>query len=103
MRESTYDNWPIEGPVALTTIFCFVRPKSHFLKSGKLTKSAPAGKISKPDDSKLVRAIEDSITDAGLWGDDCQKTKGVSEKIYPGDFVDGGSAPEARVTVEWEE
>lgn len=63
-----------EGAVLLTAQFIFERPKSHFTRAGDLRGSAPRNAISKRlgDLCKLVRAIEDSITDAGVWGDDVQ-------------------------------
>lgn len=63
---------PIEGPVVLSVVFFFIRPKSHYLKSGAVTKRAPTHKVGKPDMSKLIRPIEDSLTDAMVWGDDSQ-------------------------------
>jgi Holliday junction resolvase RusA-like endonuclease len=36
----------------------------------------------KPDIDKLIRSIFDSLTDAGVWGDDSQVVKTVAEKVY---------------------
>lgn len=38
-----------------------------------------------PDLSKLIRAVEDSITDAGLWDDDARVVKCTAVKIYETD------------------
>lgn len=63
---------PIEGPVLLVAEFRFVRPKS-------VRRERPSVK---PDLSKLLRAIEDSITDSGLWKDDAQVVTARVEKVY---------------------
>ena len=60
----------ITGPAKLELVFTFPRPKSHVLKSGGLAKGAPAHKTSSPDLSKLIRCVEDSLTDAKVWTDD---------------------------------
>jgi Holliday junction resolvase RusA-like endonuclease len=64
----------VEGAVVLSAVFVFERPASHLTGSGKLRKGAPIAKTSKPDTGKLVRAIEDALTDAGVWSDDSQVT-----------------------------
>mgnify|MGYP003677421495 CR=1 FL=1 len=73
---------PITGPVQLTALFTFVRPMSHLKVGGGLRKGKPLGKTTKPDLSKLVRCVEDSITDAGVWRDDSQVTDLVAYKTY---------------------
>lgn len=60
----------IHGAVVLSARFVFVRPKSHYNKGGSLTPRAPRFMTTKPDLSKLVRAVEDSLTDARVWSDD---------------------------------
>lgn len=61
----------ITAPVVLRVRFEFARPKSHYGKRGLLP-SAPALHTQAPDLSKLVRALEDALTDAGVWRDDSQ-------------------------------
>lgn len=56
-----------EGPVHMEAEFVLPRPKG-----APKTKTARADK--KPDASKLLRAIEDAITSAGVWRDDAQVT-----------------------------
>jgi Holliday junction resolvase RusA-like endonuclease len=68
-------------PMALTAEFYFPRPKGHFGKRGLLP-SAPMRHMTKPDLSKLVRAIEDSLTDAGVWADDNQVVMIAATKDY---------------------
>ena len=53
---------PLEGPLSAELHFTFYRPKSH---KGKRT-----WPIGKQDVDKLVRAVFDSLTDAGVWRDD---------------------------------
>lgn len=67
---------PIEGAVVVSATFRFERPASHF-GSGRnaqlLKPSAPAFPIGRNsgDTEKLLRAVFDAITSAGLWVDDC--------------------------------
>jgi crossover junction endodeoxyribonuclease RusA len=53
----------IEGPVYLSLEFALRRPKS-------LPKTKKVHHTKRPDMSKLVRAVEDAITSAGIWIDD---------------------------------
>ena len=46
----------------------------------------------KPDLDKLIRAMNDSLTDARVWGDDGQVTTISARKIY-------GPTPGAQVSV----
>lgn len=76
---------PLEaGPVQLCAEFYFVRPKSHY-KGGRpergLSKSAPSIHAHKPDLSKLVRAVEDSLSGV-ILRDDCQIASIVAAKQY---------------------
>lgn len=85
----------IEGPVALSVVFSFPRPKSHYNKSG-LTSKAPRRHQSKPDLDKLVRALGDGIaTDANLLKDDSQIVSINAEKRY----CVGEEQPGALVTI----
>jgi Holliday junction resolvase RusA-like endonuclease len=70
------------GAVALTVEFYFPRPKGHFGVKGNLLPSAPMRHVVKPDTSKLVRAVEDSLTDAGVWIDDNQVVMIAASKAY---------------------
>lgn len=53
----------IEGPVYLEAIFYLFRPKTVSRQSRQYPTVTP-------DSSKLLRAVEDSLTDAGVWIDD---------------------------------
>jgi crossover junction endodeoxyribonuclease RusA len=75
-----YSGKPIDGPIGLNLVFVMQRPKYHFNKNG-LKKSAPAWHISRPDETKLTRAVEDALTGI-IWVDDSQICKSSKEKIY---------------------
>jgi Holliday junction resolvase RusA-like endonuclease len=63
------------GPVIVGIRFRLARPKGHYgtgRNAGQLRPSAPKVPDVKPDLSKLVRATEDAMTDAGVWRDDAQ-------------------------------
>ncbi len=60
----------IEGPCVLDARFYFKRPAGQYRKDGKLRSATPRFKTSSPDLSKLIRAVEDSLTDARVWTDD---------------------------------
>jgi crossover junction endodeoxyribonuclease RusA len=66
---------PLAGPLEVSMVFVMPRPKSHY-RTGRndhlLRDSAPAYPHGKPDLSKLCRATEDALTDAGIWADDAQ-------------------------------
>ena len=64
----------ITGPVRVSFVFHFARPKAHYgsgKNAAKLKPSAPVEHIQKPDLSKLVRCAEDALTGV-VWRDDCQ-------------------------------
>lgn len=74
----------ILGPVKVTILFAFPRPKSHF-RTGKnahlLREDAPYYKQGKPDLDKLQRAIGDALTGVVIR-DDSQIVQWNSTKIY---------------------
>jgi Holliday junction resolvase RusA-like endonuclease len=65
----------INGPVRVRMVFTLPRPKSA--KMGALPSK-------KPDLSKLVRATEDALTDAGMWEDDARVVVLEAQKLYIG-------------------
>lgn len=76
---------PLLGPVYLDVIFMMPRPKSHFRTgkhSNELRPDAPFWHTLKPDRTKLLRALEDALTDAGIWRDDTQVVCGFVHKKY---------------------
>ena len=86
------DDWtPITGPVTVDLTFLLPRPKGHFgtgRNAGKLRDSAPTHHTTKPDLDKLIRAVLDALTSAGVWGDDSQvwglaAAKGYADALTP--------------------
>ena len=73
------------GAVMLTLTFRFPRPPSHSKKCGGLRKGYSHAKVTKPDLSKCLRAVEDSLTDAGIWRDDSYVTRISASKEYHAD------------------
>lgn len=79
----------LEGPLAVRMIFTLPRPKS--------TPKKVVLPAKKPDLGKLARAVEDAITDAGLWHDDAQVVQYAALcKVWPGST---GSLPVPGVAV----
>lgn len=74
MRESRL-RFPLEGPLELAAVFAVRAPKRRPREFPHV----------KPDIDKLLRAVLDSCTDAGVWGDDGQvvRLRDVL-KVYPG-------------------
>jgi len=80
--------FPEGVPVRLHVRFAFDRPKSHY-GTGKQTRfllrdGAPPRpvKTSTGDLSKLIRAVEDALTDAGVWADDSQVVAIHAQALY---------------------
>lgn len=66
---AAWDRVQIDEPVALYIVCHMPRPKSHFGKNG-LKDSAPFHHSSKPDADNIAKAIQDALTDLGIWVDD---------------------------------
>jgi Holliday junction resolvase RusA-like endonuclease len=85
---ATQSSWQqADGPVVLSVVFFFHRPKSHWRtgrNSDLLRAGVPTAPAGKPDLSKLVRSTEDALTDAGIWRDDAQVTDLRAQKRYTG-------------------
>lgn len=84
----------IRGPVHLSVVFLFLRPRGHFTPKGALRRSAPRYHCVKPDGSKLLRSTEDALTGA-LIEDDARIVSSTIEKRY----VVGDEKPGALITV----
>ena len=72
------------GPILLLVRFHLARPKSHYRtgkNAGSLKDSAPAFPTTKPDTTKLLRAIEDALTGI-IWEDDAQVVFQIVSKAY---------------------
>lgn len=90
--------FPLNGPITVTVCFYIARPKYHY-RSGKhaheLRPDAPVFVDKKPDGDKLVRAIFDALTSAGVYGDDAQVVIHHAEKRYTAH----GQPPGALITI----
>ena len=82
LRKDIAKEAPIDGPVEVVLDFYLSRPKSHLNGSGTLRKGYGMAHTSKPDADKLVRAILDACTDAGVWHDDAQVVRLTATKNY---------------------
>lgn len=75
---------PLQGPLELRVDFYLPRPRSHYhtgKNAGRLKVNAPDQPTSRPDTTKLVRAVEDALT--GVWyADDAQLVEQVARKFY---------------------
>lgn len=94
----------LDGALAVQMVFTFTRPRGHYgtgRNAAFLRPSAPRFPQGPPDLSKLVRATEDAITDAGVWRDDarvvtCHAHKVYSDSLHP----DALDVPGAVVRIE---
>lgn len=75
---------PLEGPLALEILFCVPRPRSHYgtgRNSGQLKDSAPDRPATRPDATKLTRAVEDALTGI-FYRDDGQISEQHIRRMY---------------------
>lgn len=75
----------LDEPLYISMRFYLRRPKAHYRtgkNSGVLKNNAPVFVQTTPDLDKLVRAVNDGITDAGLWKDDSQVVALHATKQY---------------------
>lgn len=92
---------PLLGPLTVVMHFYLKRPKSHYRigkNAGILKDTAPEYPAKVPDLSKLVRATEDALTDAGVWADDALVVEIRTRKLWddtrpPGAWISIGQAP----------
>lgn len=73
------------GPVQVTMVAFFPRPKAHYGtggNSGVVKASAPSWHSSAPDADKLARALGDALTQAGLILDDRLIVAWDISKVY---------------------
>ena len=97
-------SWPLEGPLKIGLIFALPRPKGHYRtgrNASQLRDSAPRFPAGVPDLSKLLRATEDALTDAGVWRDDAQVVAySRLEKVYAGHYGDHAlTTPGAMISI----
>ncbi len=67
---------PMEGALALTTIWLFPKGKSH--KHGEW-------RVTKPDTDNLQKLLKDCMTKTGYWKDDAQVVRETVEKRWSDD------------------
>lgn len=84
----------ITSPVRAVMIFTLHRPAAHFgtgRNAARLKDTAPALPSGYPDTSKLARAVEDALVDAGVLADDALIV-GYDrlDKVYPDTRAPGG-------------
>ena len=84
------------GPVSLSLLFVMPRPKSHYSARGGLKTSAPYWITNSPDLDKMCRAVNDGLTDAGVWADDGQLVDMRALKKYVGE----GDRPGVHIALE---
>lgn len=81
----------VTKPVAVTLVFRFTRPKSHY-RTGRnahlLREDAPIRMAQKPDVDKLVRSVLDALTGVVLV-DDALVYKVIAERFWTGDHLSG--------------
>ena len=91
---------PIAGPVEVTVTFRFARPAGHYgtgRNADTVRPSAPAHPTGgKGDIEKLVRAVHDALTAAGVWRDDAQVVRLNAAKVW----CQEGERPGAVIGVE---
>lgn len=74
---------PIVDAVSLRVVFRMPRPKAHFDKNGEVRdKFRLAQHVQKPDLDNLVKAVQDALTDVGLWQDDAQIVSLTASRVW---------------------
>jgi len=94
-REVMAGRVPMEGPVGVRVVFYLPRPKSA---PKRITEPAKL-----PDLDKLVRALFDALTAAGVWRDDAQVVVVGARKAFAGGAQDDSGpagVPRACIVVE---
>jgi len=72
---------PLAGALALDVTFTVARPKSHFRANGILRPTAPLWPVTRPDATKLLRALEDALIGL-VFIDDSQVIDLGARKLY---------------------
>lgn len=73
------------GPFRLTVTVYLPRPKDHHRAGDKLRElkpTAPHLHACKPDLTNIIKALEDALTDAGVWRDDSAISEHRTAKRY---------------------
>lgn len=83
-------NPPLDQPLVVIMTFTLPKPTSA-------PKTRTTWPDRKPDVSKLARAVEDSLTDAGVFADDARIVDLIARKRYPNEGA--GALPSPGVVV----
>lgn len=83
-------NQPLDFPLVVIMTFTLPKPTSA-------PKTRTTWPDRKPDVSKLARAVEDSLTDAGVFADDARIVDLIARKRYPNEGA--GALPQPGVVV----
>lgn len=83
---------PLQGPLSVALHFTMPRPKAHYRANGTLKPGAPAWHVSRFDVDNMSKAVFDSLTVIGMWGDDGQICWAQIQKRY-------GDTPGCRITI----
>jgi Holliday junction resolvase RusA-like endonuclease len=85
--------FPADGPLTVAMVFTLRKPQS----APKRRKTWPDRT---PDLSKLARATEDALTDAGVWRDDARVVEYTRlAKVFPGEDPDSLGSPGVRIWI----
>jgi Holliday junction resolvase RusA-like endonuclease len=91
-------DWPaLDGPLLVVMTFWLRRPTSHYgtgRNACRIKPGAPQRPARAPDLSKLIRATEDALKDAGIIRDDCIIVSLGASKHY-----DDQNDPGAEITI----
>lgn len=83
----------LDGPLVARVVFTVAKPSA----APKRRRTWPA---TKPDLPKLLRAIEDALSDAGLWRDDARVVEYQRlAKVYHGEDPEALDSPGVRIVV----
>lgn len=84
---------PLDGPLHVRMVFTLRKP----ISAPKRRRIWPDRT---PDLSKILRATEDALTDAGIWSDDARVVEYTRlAKVYPGEDPDALHVPGVRVAI----
>lgn len=85
--------YPLDQPIAVRMIFTMPKPTS----APKRRQTWPCRT---PDLSKLIRATEDALTNAGVWRDDARVIEyDRTAKVYPGEDPEALNTPGVRIAI----
>lgn len=91
---------PTLGALEVVITFRLPRPKGHYgtgRNAGVLKPTAPTYVDRMPDLDKLERATLDALTTAGVWRDDGQVVRLMTEKVYADPGLPGADITITRI------